>query len=784
MQTALFNIIDGGDGDQFPEIQTHLSFEPFLNYLKKRLENELSIKKDFFESIQNDINLALEKHGPLNDQNIFEFEQEFKLIHASLNPPLADEEESYWAIGFPMGQKICFSTDQFYKLLQHHKCQIQPTLASSADHTLAGFSEKTRMLYSFIMERLYGLNSSRDFELIHSFVDASGLQKYYRINIDHSFVDVKVIVDLPPFDRLKVRGEFSKTLDPRVIKTLLPLDKIRLEGFSILTVNDITSRQALDNIKNIIIKGNGVHDSYQQVMAALKTLAGVQEIEFSLLAFLKLNNKVVFDFSKGNTSALYTLLRSNQVDDAHIQELVGQFQERPEILIFSKDESNEGNNITSLFNGLADLGIEDYALIPVFYNKEVVGVIEVFTKKKDVLDDQVLSRVFSASTLLAQLLKDEIIEFAAKLNEVIKEKFTSIQPAVQWKFNDIAWEYLQSLEEGKPKPHIGDIKFENVYPLYGAIDIRNSTIERNRAVFQDMIVHLELLEKTLVQLRSLVNIAILDEMVFNCKRWLKEINEESMDHFQIQLTDFLNRDVTDILTYFRENSQESYSIIDNYERAIDPIEGIVHKNKKALEESLQLINTGINGYLELFHSELQSSYPFYFEKFRSDGVEYDIYIGQSIAPNNNYNEVYLKNIRLWQLTSMASIAKITNSLLDQMEKRLLTTQLIFVNAAPIDISFRTDERRFDVEGAYNIRYQIIKKRIDKVTLKDSAERLTQPGKIALVYFTEKEIKEYLGYILYLQKDGTLLDDLEVLELEELQGVKGLRALRVGVFLAK
>ncbi|TAK35947.1 MAG: hypothetical protein EPO28_13950 [Saprospiraceae bacterium] len=39
-----------------------------------------------------------------------------------------------------------------------------------------------------------------------------------------------------------------------------------------------------------------------------------------------------------------------------------------------------------------------------------------------------------------------------------------------------------------------------------------------------------------------------------------------------------------------------------------------------------------------------------------------------------------------------------------------------------------DEKRLDVEGSYNVRYEIIKKRIDKALLKGTQERLTQsPG---------------------------------------------------------
>ncbi len=44
--------------------------------------------------------------------------------------------------------------------------------------------------------------------------------------------------------------------------------------------------------------------------------------------------------------------------------------------------------------------------------------------------------------------------------------------------------------------------------------------------------------------------------------------------------------------------------------------------------------------------EIQQAYPSYFEKFRTDGVEYDIYIGQSIAPDKPFSDIYLKNLRL------------------------------------------------------------------------------------------------------------------------------------------
>ena len=65
-------------------------------------------------------------------------------------------------------------------------------------------------------------------------------------------------------------------------------------------------------------------------------------------------------------------------------------------------------------------------------------------------------------------------------------------------------------------------------------------------------------------------------------------------------------------------------------------------------------------------------------------------------------------------------------------------------------------------------------------MKDSEERLTQPGKVAVVYSQQKELQEYLEYIEFLQNEKLLADNIEHLELEDTQGISGLKAIRVDV----
>jgi hypothetical protein len=403
--------------------------------------------------------------------------------------------------------------------------------------------------------------------------------------------------------------------------------------------------------------------------------------------------------------------------------------------------------------------------------------MEVYSTCELVFYEKLLSRLDAAIPFLAQLLQQSINEFNARMEAVIKEKFTSLQSAVQWKFNDVAFHHLK---EGSGNQVIETVSFKDVYPLYGAIDIRNSTIERNKALQEDIRTNLTVLIDTLTGLKNHIHLDLTDELIFKAEKWLNKIKDPVLTSDEIRLDYFFKREVSPFLLHFRANNPDAVAIIDDYLKAADENNGAVFANRRNLESSMQLINVTINNYFEKAQEELQGQYPFYFEKFRTDGIEYDIYMGQSITPSRSFNPIYLKNLRLWQLKSMIEISWLTKSLLSQMPRPLETTQLIFIHGSTIDISFRNDERKFDVEGAYNIRYEVIKKRIDKVVIKNTRERLTQPGKIALVYFDQSEADEYTSYVEYLQEQDFLNNDLEYLDLEELQGVTGLKALRVGI----
>jgi hypothetical protein len=159
-----------------------------------------------------------------------------------------------------------------------------------------------------------------------------------------------------------------------------------------------------------------------------------------------------------------------------------------------------------------------------------------------------------------------------------------------------------------------------------------------------------------------------------------------------------------------------------------------------------------------------------------------MFVGQSLAPERSFDLAFLEDLRLRQLVIACKVAREVHALNQLLELPLEVAQLILVQDTPISIRFRVDEKKFDVEGISGIRFETLKKRLDKATVAGTSERLTQPHRIAIVYSLEREEQAYDRYVRYLQANGYVDGDHEHVVVEDLQGISGLRAIRFTIAL--
>ena len=759
-------------------IESFVCFRRFMHFLEEKIITGEGLPAVFYSTVLGKMKLIPELADDRPFDAIENKEEVFGLA-AAIIFPLADDEAVVGITG-ASAPDIYIGTPALYRLFEPAEGGHAPQ--SWLDET--SLKEVHRQFqYQLALQKIYGYELPGRKEMLHSLFNGdTGLYQYYRINMDTRFVEIKIKQGLEKVCNVVIRNCIDCNDPVSKLEQVISLDHFTASGFSILTLTEVTAQEAAEQIGKALVNidRDNIEAVFIHVSRLLQTMLGSSNYRIGILPFFTINNRTALPYRHFTFSILIDACTKAGVPKTDFDEYINHYINKPGWIIYRRHQSHQ-TFPSVIQKALDDADVYCYALLPVYFNGTLVGILEIAVNTdRYPVNDLLFTKLAPAFPYLAQLHRLLIDQFNAAIETIVKDKFTNIQSSVQWKFNEVAWHYYRrnTIEHRNAEPE--KIFFKEVHPLYGAIDVRNSTLERNQALRDDLQYQLTSLIDLLVEMydnssnEQLLNLAEL------CQEWRTKMNATVSVEEEFELNNFLYSEVHPQLIAADHLPVELSGKMSSYFQSIDEQTGDAFLNRRRIENSMQLLNKVIGRYFDLFNDELQANYPCYFEKFRTDGVEYDIYIGQSIAPAIPFQDSHLERLRLWQLQSMAAIAKLTHDLQPQMEYPLHSTQLIYINGRTIDISFRNDERHFDVEGAYNIRYHIVKKRIDKVHIRNSEERLTQPGKIALVYFNEKDAKPYVDKIQQLQELQILADDLEYLELEELQGVTGLKALRVGV----
>lgn len=754
-----------------------LSFKPFIKYLNQRKAN-LPVT-----DVQSQVvDYLLEQLSPLiPDDSIEEtytpdqLEAIAQLLKLSVLPIVGNEREIPYAFGLPVPLELFHASETFIQY-------VTPSLEIGKEEH-KNPSEKLRYFYQLILENCYKVHFIKELTPSIAFQkNENGITKYYRLKVNVNFVEPQYYQpELPALQQEWV--EFAKGYRSfEQMTSPLSLQYFSLSGFCVFLVEDVTEESTLQQLKEVFVhlQTDSEELIYKRFEKALRDLCGLPNVHIGLMPFFKVNESYVFHPQFSNRSVFFTQIRNCErhidlLNQPDIQKTIAQrlkLHDHPHLFCdlhhFAEPE----------LQLLHDNGVKSFMLYPIKAGDELIGVIEMASESADSLTDEVLFKVEKVAPLVRELLLFQISEFNKNVDRLIKQRFTSLQPAVEWKFNEVAWQYLKAGNKKPADPELARIRFPRVYPLYGAVDVRNSSSERHAAVRQDLSQQLGSVASILEQVKER---DLRHESLTEWNQHYRNVLQmELSPDDEESITLFLLQQVSPYLRHLQQSQKELQPSIDVYFQQTDTQSGIFHRAQRDYERSLDWINSTVNGYIEQEEQKLQAVYPHYFEKYRTDGMEYNIYVGQSIAPKTPFVADDLRRLRLWQLTSMIEMAQLTHQLLPHLPLPLQTTQLILAHSQPVGISFREDEHRFDVEGSYSIRYEVIKKRIDKAFILGSGERLTQPDHIALVYMNQQEISDYLPLIRQLQEQNQLASAIEYLELEPLQGLVGLRAIRLSI----
>jgi hypothetical protein len=761
-------------------IESKISFLPFIRHIKEKSADTSDIRSRFYKYLADKFEDVPDLLQPIGDLNVLSENYDLlELLTTSLFPLVSDQEKIF-TLALPFRYSIFNFSQAFGKLfVDDHQ---QRFLLAESETTDALKKLQCMLIYEHVLEKFYNIRLNENTQIVVPVTDAAtGMKRYFKLRYDRRFIDIRAKGELPNLRDCAVCMNSFRILDLDVQKRSMPISNFVAEGFGVWVAEDVTTHESIEAIKKILLRHETCDTGIiSEVKRNVHALVGISEVEVGFTPFMKLNNRFVLDESCTQHSMLGRSWKQDDEESMAAYNMgLEMISQHPEPTAFTKLDEFVTEQIP-LFRKLWEDGTRSYIIYPIIAEDGLLGLLELASPIESQLDLEVVKRLEPAMPLLSLALLKTRNTFNERIEKLIKENFTALQPSVEWKFAEAAWESMYGNHDEVPRSILKNVVFENVYPLYGAIDIRNSSIERSFAIQKDLNEHLNLIDRTLDELYALVKLPLLDGLKFKVQNFRKSIEKGLAAEDEIRFNEFYEKELSSILRHLQNSDGRVMGLIAHYFNEVEEENSSLHKYRNEYEETMQTINEAVMRSIIQEEMSIQQSYPHYFEKYKTDGVEYTIYIGQSIAPDNKFDLMYLQNLRLWQISSMAEVARITHGLLNSLKVPLRTTQLILVHSQPISIGFRKDERRFDVEGAYNIRYEMMKKRLDKVHINGTNERLTQPEKIAIVYSNPKEAQEYQEYIFYLQSKDLLKPGIENLELEELQGVRGLKALRVDV----
>jgi len=761
--------------------QSKVSFQPLLNVLKRTLQHGSSVgARKLYSGILEYAEQHPELQNPIDDLSALEPHHEWiEMLLSIIFPPTASEHEMLYSAGLPFSYKTIYTSRLFRMLF------LEPGTndIKIPDNETGKDIERDRSIgaYNLILRKYCNYHASEFVASVHPYHDPhSGLIKYMELQLDTRYIDVKYIGSHLPIPEDFINKKDHGLLSLEELQHNIPIDQFAFEGIVIGRVIDVTEREVISQMKSELLNLNAFSEGvvYHKLQDLVQSLIGLKDIRIGITPFFKVNGHYVFSELHNSNSLLFkhykAVMERDSVNDC-CREL---FMETDKPIIYEKIDEELVKEIDYL-GFYFDQGYRSLILAPLKHNGDLWGILEIGSDHEGKLNYKHIARLDIAIPLFTRAIEKSAESLDTQIDKVIKEQFTAVQPSVEWKFTESAYNFIIQKQQGKdPKPE--RIAFESVYPLYGAIDIRNSSVERSQSIQLDFIEQLQMAASVIKKAQANMPFPLLQEVQFKIDKHISSASDVLLNDEETAIHDFLQNQVASIFKHLKGTTPAIQKDIDNYFAALDKNIGMIYHHRKEFEESIAKINEQVSRFVDREQTAVQQIFPHYFERYVTDGVEFNIYIGQSLAPRKKFDELYLRNMKMWQLTTLAKAARLTNELCKELSHPMKTTQLILAHGIPISISFRADERKFDVDGAGNIRYEIIKKRIDKVHIKETNERFTQPGKISIVYSQPKDAEEYAEYIEFLQNLKLLKPGIEHYDLEELQGVVGLKGLRVDV----
>ena len=689
-------------------------------------------------------------------------------------------ENEIKAASLPYFDIVFNKSKRFQKILENAGKDFKPFIRNQdegIDYIMAS---------TVILKYHYGFNLDFSRPYFYDIPDANGIMRHYRILYNADFMEI-----LPTkLSKKLTQDDVDKLLenpeDLQLWKEMIPPNSFISKGFVISNMFDVTTEHTISEIKTNLISSDkrGSETFISDLQDTFRSFFKIKELKIGFVTYNSKDDRLERVYGNGMESFL---LRGKDNEQCNHALCIGSYDkivnQKGYFTISDVEKYYKLSDGIEPYKGLFEQGIKSAIFAPIVNEGELLGVLELVSTRKNELNGVNATKLDDVMPYIVAAVVRSKIEEENLIDAIIQNECTSVHKSVHWRFEEEAKQFIIDGIEGR-QPSFKEIVFHDVYPLYGQIDIKASSQARNIAIQRDLMIQLSNIKEVLNAALKLEDLPIYEELIYRIDIFTEDIKETLFSNSEQTIFDFVNDDVLPIFTHLKKQNNEVTKMVEEYEKTINAETHSYYDHRKQYDDSVMRINKKLASVIDKHQEAAQEMFPHFYERYKTDGIEHNMYIGSSIAEDRDFDTLYLKNLRLWQLQVMCEMENKYYSLKPELDVQLDVASLILVYSTSLSIRFRMDEKRFDVDGTYNARYEIIKKRIDKSYIKGTNQRLTQKGKLSIVYSQKKDELEYLRYISYLKSKGYFTNNIEIVELEGLQGVSGLKAIRAEILYRK
>jgi hypothetical protein len=755
--------------------RTIISFHKLIESLEEIALSEVDYRSNYAKGILNEIESLPEFKSGIEDYSVIKKNEGLiKNLLADLFPTALTHNEIK-AVTIPF-QNITFNyTERFKKILRN--------AGSEFDMEIRDFDEQQFYINNCCLILAAHYKQKIDFNkpFFYDIPDEEGILRHYRILYNADFLEILPTENSVELTKDDIDLLLDNHTDIDLWKSKFPVGSWILKGFGIVSLFDATTENAISNLKSNLLKLDEKITPTEIIESIFISLFKIPGLKFGFILYNAEEEKFNIPTKFDTPMHSCLLLDDSEMDcknaflGCNFQNLVDN-KEPFVISNVAKFSQLPGNS--RLGEHLLSQQIGSCIFAPIIKNNNLLGVLEIVSRNPRDLNSINAAKLDLVLPYLTDTIDRYNTDMQHQVEAIIQREYTTIHPSVYWKFKKEAKNYFQNTDHSKDYI-FKEIVFKNVYPLYGQIDIKGSSEHRNEAVKNDLKNQLTALLQIFDSYEATTNLVLIEQRKYELELLRKDLDVPLKADTEQQIQRYIEEEIHPIIRNTMDSAKNK-KLENLYFESLDEKTGMFYNDRKKFDNAMSIVNKRMASILDQKQIEAQEIYPHYYERFKTDGVEHNLYIGASISPARPFDIMYLHNLRLWQLQTLCEMELEHHQLKSTLPYELDVTSLILVFSSALSIRFRMDEKRFDVDGTYNARYEVVKKRIDKANIKGTDERITEKEKITIVYSQNNEETEYLKYIKYLQHTQILEPSIEQFEVEDLQGVSGLKAIRVKV----